>query len=99
MAKIQYNDLTEIELDEKNIKTMTHALGVEIEIKNKKRKKVEAYRNYYYGMTEQIDVLIGIGFMKEIRKDCYAVKKLGVLWLQLHFDKIITFRDFEDVYE
>lgn len=96
----EYEKIYAIELDANCINFMTHSLGLTNKLENSRTQSVEVCRNYFAGCTTQsIKTLIKIGFMKEIRHEYYVVTKAGVIWLQYHFDKIIKFRDFEDVYE
>lgn len=101
MTVEEYNRIYSIEsLDDSHIHIMTHSLGIEQRITNKRATKADAYRNYFTGKVyKPIQELIDLKFMKEIRPEYFVVTKAGVLWLQNHFQKVIHFRDFEDVYE
>lgn len=101
MTQEEYNRIYNIKsLDDSHIRIMTHALGIEQRITNKRVTKADAYRNYFTGeISKPIQELIDLKFVKEIRPECFVVTKAGVLWLEQHFNKIIHFRDFEDVYE
>lgn len=94
-----YGEIYDTAIDEQCAQRMIHALGIDIQIKNKRSKYAECSRNYFLGKDDEVQHLCDIGFMKELRHDCSVVTKAGVLWLENAFNKVIKFRDFEDVYE
>lgn len=90
MTVEDYQRVDAITITEKEAKYMLHALGLD----NYKK----ATRNYFFGEDDTIKHLVELGLMKKyINK--FVVTKDGVLTLQKHYNKVIKFRDWEDVYE